>query len=75
MEVVTKEPASVVVRLRDGVGGARTALERELGPHIRVGDTILHLEIKHLDRPWGQALIEMLERLAAFRQRVMATVG
>ena len=71
VETVTKEPKSVVVRLRDEVGGAR--LERELGPHVRVGGTLLHLEMKYLDRPWGQALIEMLEQLAAFRQRVMVS--
>jgi len=75
VEAVTKEAASVVVRLRDEVGGARPALERELGPHVRVGGTLLHLELKRLDMPWGQALLEMLERLAAFRQRVMASVG
>ncbi len=75
VETVTKEPKSVVVRLREEVGGARPALERELGPHVRVGGTLLHLETKHLDRPWGQALLEMLERLAAFRQRVMAGAG
>ncbi len=75
VEAVTKEAASVVVRLREEVGGAKPALEKELGPHVRVGGTLLHLELKRLDMPWGQALLEMLERLAAFRQRVMASVG
>ncbi|MSQ22215.1 MAG: transcription-repair coupling factor [Dehalococcoidia bacterium] len=75
VETVTKEPESVMVRLREDVGGARPALEKELGPQVRVGGTLLHLDFKHLDRPWGQALLEMLERLAAFRQRVMASAG
>jgi len=73
-EAVTKEAHSVVVRLRDDIGGARLALERELGPHVNVGNRLLHLHLRRLDRPWGQALLEMLEGLAAFRERMAATV-
>lgn len=65
----------LAIRLRDDVGGAGPALERELGPHVRVGNRLLHLELRRLDRPWGQALIELLEGLATFRERIAANVG
>ena len=72
VEAVTREPGSVVVRLRKDVGGARLALEKELGPHVRVGNRLLRLELQHLDRPWGQALLELLKGIAAFRDRLAA---
>ena len=74
-EAVTREDPSVVVRLREDVGGARLALERELGPHVRVGNRLLHLELSRLDRPWGQVLLELLEGVAAFRERMAVGVG
>jgi len=75
VESVNKEQRTVTIRLRDDVGGAGPALERELGPHVRVGNRLLHLELRRLDRPWGQALIELLEGLATFRERIAANVG
>ena len=75
VEMVTKEAGSVVVRLREDVGGARLALEKELGPRVRVGNRLLHLELGRLDRPWGQALLEMLESIAAFKERMVVSVG
>ena len=81
VEAVTREAGqgrSVVVRLRDDVGGAKLALEKafsEAGLPVRIGNRLLHLEMRRLDRPWGQALLELLEGLIAFRERVAAAVG
>ncbi|MCZ6615396.1 MAG: transcription-repair coupling factor [Chloroflexi bacterium] len=71
VEAVNKEARSVAVRLRDDVGGAKAALQRELGPHVRVGNRLLHLDTRKLDRPWGQALLELLEGVTAFKERMV----
>ena len=70
VESVTREARHVAVRLLDDVGGARHALERELGPHVKVGRRLIRMETAGLDRPWGQALWEMLEGLTGFKDRV-----
>ena len=81
VEAVTRESGQgrpVVVRLRDDVGGAKLALEKafsEAGLPVRIGNRLLHLEVRRLDRPWGQALLELLEGIIAFRERVAAAVG
>jgi hypothetical protein len=71
VEAVNKEARSVAIRLRDDVGGAKGAFQRELGPHVRVGNRLLHLDTGKLDRPWGQALLELLEGVAAFKERIV----
>ncbi len=75
VEAVTREANAVVMRLRDDVGGAKMPLEKDLGPLVHVGNRLLRLDLRRLDRPWGQALLETLEKVAAFRQRMMASVG
>ena len=75
VESVTRESRHVAVRLVDDVGGARNALERELGPHVQVGRRLIRMETAGLDRPWGQALWEMLEGLAGFKDRVASIIG
>ena len=75
VESVTREARGVAVRLLDDVGGAGDALQRELGPHVKVGRRLIRMETVGLDRPWGQALWEMLEGLARFRERVAAVMG
>ena len=74
VESITKEARHVAVRLLDDVGGARHALERELGPHVKVGRRLIRMETAGLDRPWGQALWEMLEGIAGFKDRVASII-
>ncbi len=74
-ESVTRESRHVAVRLLDDVGGARDALERELGSHVKVGRRLIRMETASLDRPWGQALWEMLEGLTGFKDRVASIIG
>ena len=74
VESVTREARHVAVRLLDDVGGASHALERELGPHVKVGRRLIRMETAGLDRPWGQALWEMLEGLAGFKDRVASII-
>ncbi|MBI2171491.1 MAG: transcription-repair coupling factor [Chloroflexi bacterium] len=74
-EAVTKEAESITVRLREDVGGAREPLQRQLGARVRVGNRLLHLDTRRLDRPWGQALLELLEGVIAFKERMAGVVG
>ena len=72
VDSVAREGGSIVLRLREPTGGARPALRRELGAIAHVGDTLLRLPL-HGD--WQAALQDVLERLAAFRDRALALAG
>jgi transcription-repair coupling factor (superfamily II helicase) len=74
----TRQGGTITVRLREDVGGAKLALAKafsDIGLPVRVGNRLLHLPTGSLDRPWGQALLELLEGLASFRERVREAVG
>ena len=58
--------------MQHGVGGAQALLQRELGAHARVGDTLVRVPVKP---DWTKTLAWTLERLAAFRQRVVEMAG
>ena len=75
VEAVIRERRSVAVRLREDVGGAGPALERELGPNVRVGNRLLRMEMERLDRPWGQALLDLLEGVIAFKEKMDVSMG
>ncbi|MDE2885390.1 MAG: transcription-repair coupling factor [Chloroflexota bacterium] len=69
IESVTKRSDRVTLKLVDEAGGARTALERALGHGTTVGNQQVHVPLAQQEMPWGQALLEVLEELAAFRER------
>ena len=69
IESVTKRSDRVTLKLVDEVGGARIALERALGHGTTVGNQQVHVPLAQQEMPWGQALLEVLEELAAFRER------
>ena len=69
VESVTKRADRVTLKLVDEVGGARVALERALGHGTTVGNQQVHVPLAQGRTPWGQALLEVLEELAAFRER------
>lgn len=74
VESVLKEGSVVAVRLREDVGGARDPLQRALGPGVRVGNRLLRLDTSQGEAPWGQALLELLEGLARFREQMVEMV-
>ena len=69
VESVTRRTDRVTLKLVDEVGGARIALERALGHGTTVGNQQVHVPLEQGRTPWGQALLEVLEELAAFRER------
>ena len=69
VESVTRRAERVTLKLVDQVGGARIALERALGHGTTVGNQQVHVPLAQGHTPWGQALLEVLGELAAFRER------
>ena len=72
VESVGREGGAIVLRLQHGVGGAQPLLQRELGDKARVGDTLVRVPVKP---EWTQTLAWTLERLAAFRERMLELAG
>ena len=69
VESVTRRQDRVTLKLQDEAGGARVALERALGHGTTVGNQQAHIPLAQPDIPWGQALLEVLERLTLFREQ------
>ena len=63
---------AIALRLQHGVGGAQPLLQRELGANARVGDTLVRVQVKP---GWTETLAWTLERLAAFRERMLEMAG
>ena len=72
VESVGREGGAITLRLQHGVGGAQPLLQRELGDKARVGDTLVRVQVKP---EWTQTLAWTLERLAAFRERMLELAG
>ena len=58
--------ANIVLRLSHPVGGAKPALEKALGPLVRVGNNQLQLSHRRGSRPWQNQLVLTLQRLLRF---------
>ena len=57
---------NIILRLSHPVGGARPALEKALGPLVRVGNNQLQLSHRRGNRPWQDQLVLTLQRLLRF---------
>jgi transcription-repair coupling factor (superfamily II helicase) len=72
VESLAREGDHIALRLREPTGGARPALQAELGPVAQVGDRLIRLR---MGADWLQELAGTLEGLGAFRQRLLALAG
>ncbi|MCH7481393.1 MAG: transcription-repair coupling factor [Chloroflexi bacterium] len=70
---VVRKRGAIDLKLADEAGGARLALARAIGNGVTVGNQQVHLP-EDQDKPWAQALLEVLEGIAAFRRQMMADV-
>ena len=70
VESIVRRGGRVTFKLIDQVGGARVPLERALGHGTNVGNQQVHMPVEGVDVPWGQAVLEVLERLSDFQQRI-----
>ena len=74
LESITREDQTIVLRLKDEVGGARQALRRALGNHVEVGNTLIRMQLARLTDGWEEPVVEIVERLAEFREQIGAGV-
>ncbi len=61
---------SVVMTLRSSVGGARTPMQRALGPSVNVGHKQINMPVRRLGDQWFSRLSKVLERFQVFQARL-----
>ncbi len=65
-ESVIKTGDAIVISLRNSVGGAKSPLQRALGPAAQVGNAQIQMPLRPLGDQWLQRLTRTLERLQVF---------
>ena len=65
-ESVIRTGDSIVISLRNSVGGAKAPLQRALGPAAQVGNAQIQMPLRSLGDQWLQRLTRTLERLQVF---------
>ena len=72
---VNRDNGTVVLRLRDSVGGARQALRRHLGDHIDIGNTQVRIDISHASNGWERSLLETVQQIGQFTEQIAAQLA
>ncbi len=74
-ESVIRGSESIVITMRNPVGGAKAPLQRALGPSAQVGNSQIHMALRPLGDQWLSRLTRTLERLLVFtdNMRQLAT--
>ena len=75
VDFIVQKGATVTFTLQDEVGGARLALEKALGPQVRVGNTQVHVGVRQAGDDWKEGLATILERLMAFREQLQTVAA
>ena len=65
-ESVIRSTDSIVITLRNAVGGAKAPLQRALGPAAQVGNAQIQMPLRPLGEQWLARLNRTLERLQVF---------
>ena len=65
-ESVIRNSESIVITLRNPVGGAKAPLQRALGPSAQVGNSQIQMPLRPLGDQWLSRLTRTLERLLVF---------
>ncbi len=74
VESLSRRDSSIVLTLLEPTGGAAPALEKALGPEVRVGNQQIRIDVHSMGSDWKEKLLDILESLAAFRERVQAAL-
>ncbi len=69
-ESVIRSSESIVITLRNAVGGARAPLQRALGPATQVGNAQIQMPLRPLGDQWLSRLTRTLERLQVFTENL-----
>jgi len=79
VDSITANETRVVLSLKESTGGARAALQKELGRGVDVGHMQVRIEIDREDPEWVDEVLATLEQLGMFRDRMLemliATAG
>ena len=75
VESISHSSEAIALTLTLPAGGARAPLQQALGPSATVGNRQIHLPWRRLGDDWPSRLKMMLERLAAFQERIKQLVG
>ena len=75
VESVYRRGPLVTLTLREPVCGAGPALEKALGPEVRVGNRQVRIQMQTFDAEEKARLTSILQRLVAFRERIEAAVA
>ena len=71
VESISQSGSTVTLGLVEAVGGAQLALEKALGPSVRVGNQQVHVRRwSRADDRWKSGLMDVLERFVAFREQM-----
>ena len=68
---VTGNETRVVLALKESTGGARAALQKDLGRGVDVGHMQVRVEVDREDEEWVDDLLAVLEMLGSFRDRML----
>ena len=72
---VNRDNGTVVLRLRDSVGGARQALRRHLGDHVDIGNTQVRIDISQASNGWERSLLETVQQIGQFTEQIAAQLA
>ncbi len=72
---VNRDNGTVVLRLRDSVGGARQALRRHLGDHVDIGNTQVRVDISQASNGWERSLLETVQQIGQFTEQISAQLA
>ena len=75
VESLHRRGTTVVLTLLEPTGGAAPALEKTLGPQVRVGNQQIRIDVQSMGSAWKERLLTILESLSAFRERVQAVLA
>ena len=71
VKAIAKKGGQLVMRLNEEVGGAREALQSLMPPGVSVGHRQIRIDFSSLSDGWENLLIQIVEKLRDFRQRMM----
>ncbi|NQU96012.1 MAG: transcription-repair coupling factor [Chloroflexi bacterium] len=71
VDSVTGSDTRVVLALKESTGGARAALQKDLGRGVDVGHMQIRVEIDREDEEWVDEVLAVLEQLGSFRDRML----
>ncbi len=69
---IAREGGLIVLRMEEEIGGASRPLQKVLGRGVTVGHTQIRLELGEMPEGWEDRLMDVVQKLADFRERVVA---